>query len=212
MFTGLLHTHRLVVILFLLIYLVKTTLLLMNRLEALSRFTKLLRIPEIVISVLFLLTGGVMLWQLPQVHLYTWIKIVAVIAAIPLAVIGFKRKQKVLAILSFALLVISYGLAEMSRNAPRQAITAAILADPTQAGYDLQAHGKAIYQVYCTSCHGIDGALGAVGAKNLAESKLNLEEVIHIITNGKNAMPKYKKTLAEQEIRAVAAYALQLRK
>jgi mono/diheme cytochrome c family protein len=206
MFTGLLHTHKLVVVLFLLIYLVKTILLLANRTEILERFKKIVRIPEMIISTLFLLTGAVMLFQLPQIHMYMWIKVAAVFASIPLAVVGFKRSNKALAALSFVLLLASYALAEMSRNAPAQELAAGIVTDATQSGYDIQLHGKAVYDANCTACHGEDGALGAVGAKNLATSQLTTEEAIQIIINGKNAMPKYKKTLSEQDIKAVATY------
>ncbi|WP_448520199.1 SirB2 family protein [Rhodoflexus sp.] len=206
MYTGLLHTHKLVVVLFLLIYLIKTFLLLAGKSEGLERFKKMTRIPEMVISTLFLLTGIVMLVQLPQIHPYVWIKVVAVLASIPLAVVGFKRSNKALASLSFVLLVGSYGLAEMSRNAPKQELAAGVVTDAGQSGYDIQLHGKAIYDANCVVCHGQDGALGAAGAKNLAVSQLSAEETIYVITNGKNAMPKYKKALSEQDIQAVAAY------
>lgn len=212
MFTGLLHTHKLVVVLFLLIYLIKTFLLLIGKTEGLARFTKIVRIPEMIVSTLFLLTGIAMLVQLPQIHPYMWIKIAAVLASIPLAVIGFKRSNKALATVSFVLLVASYGLAEMSRNAPKQELKANVVTDASQAGYDMQLHGKAVYDANCTVCHGEDGALGAAGAKNLAISTLSNEEAINIITNGKNAMPKYKNTLSEQDIRAVAAYIGTLKK
>lgn len=212
MFTGLLHTHKLVVVLFLLIYLVKTALLLASKTEMLERFKKIVRIPEMAISALFLLTGAVMLFQLPQIHTYMWIKIVAVFASIPLAVIGFKRSNKALATLSFVLLIAAYGLAEMSRNAPAQELAAGVVTDAAQGGYDIQLHGKAVYDANCTACHGEDGALGAVGAKNLATSQLTTEEAVQIITNGKNAMPKYKKALSEQDIKAVAAYVATLKK
>jgi cytochrome c5 len=212
MFTGLLHTHKLVVVLFLLIYLVKTALLLANKTDLLERFKKIIRIPEMIVSTLFLLTGAVMLFQLPQIHMYMWIKIAAVFASIPLAVVGFKRSNKALATLSFVLLLVSYGLAEKSRNAPVQELAAGVVTDATQSGYDIQLHGKAVYDANCVICHGADGALGAAGAKNLAASQLTAEEAVQIITNGKNAMPKYKKALSEQDIKAVAAYIQALKK
>ncbi len=212
MFTGLLHTHKLVVVLFLLIYLAKTALLLANKADTSERFKKVVRIPEMIVSTLFLLTGAVMLFQLPQIHMYMWIKIAAVFASVPLAVVGFKRSNKALATLSFMLLLASYGLAEMSRNAPVQELAAGVVTDATQSGYDIQLHGKAVYDANCVICHGADGALGAVGAKNLATSQLTTEEAVQIITNGKNAMPKYKKALSEQDIKAVAAYIQTLKK
>ena len=93
MFTGLLHTHKLVVVLFLLIYIIKTVLLLIGKTENLEVFTKKVKVPEMIISFLFLVTGAVMLFQLPEIKTLLIIKIVAVFASIPLAVVGFKKKR-----------------------------------------------------------------------------------------------------------------------
>ena len=57
MYTGMLHTHTLVVILFLLIYLIKVGLLLFAKPETLDKFSKRIKIPEIIVSTLFLATG-----------------------------------------------------------------------------------------------------------------------------------------------------------
>ncbi|MEM1137750.1 MAG: hypothetical protein AAGI07_18065, partial [Bacteroidota bacterium] len=80
MYTGLLHTHKLVVVLFLLIYLIKTVLLLIGKKDNLDTFSKKVKIPEMVISFLFLITGAVMLFQLPEIKILLIIKIVAVFA------------------------------------------------------------------------------------------------------------------------------------
>lgn len=92
--TGIRHTHILSVILFLAIYLIKTVLLLMNKNEALAKFTKVVKVPEMIISTLFLATGVYMLTQVPEIKSLLIIKIVAVVASIPLAIIGFKNKTK----------------------------------------------------------------------------------------------------------------------
>ena len=55
--TGIRHTHLLTVVLFLLIYLIKTFLLLTNKNEKLASFTKAVKVPEMIISALFLGTG-----------------------------------------------------------------------------------------------------------------------------------------------------------
>ena len=65
MYKGFLHTHYLVVTLFLLIYVVKTILLLSNRNDLLAIFTKKVRIFEMIVSSLFLITGIYLSTQLP---------------------------------------------------------------------------------------------------------------------------------------------------
>lgn len=207
MFTGLLHTHKLVVILFILLYLIKTTLLLIGKKEILANFSKKARIPEMIISTLFLLTGAIMLFQLPEINQFMIFKIVAVFASIPLAVIGFKRYNKGLAILSFVLLIGSYGLAEMSRRYVKKVEVAdTSVANAAAPNYDVVAHGKALYAGNCVACHGQDGKAGIAGAKNLTISQLDESGIINIISNGKNAMPPYKKVFNEQEMVALAKY------
>ena len=97
MFTGLLHSHRLFVILFLLHYVIKLVLLLTNRKEQLAAYTQKTRVPEMIISVGFLLTGMGMLLKGAQFTNLILLKVVAVFVSIPVAVIGFKRANKGLA-------------------------------------------------------------------------------------------------------------------
>ncbi len=53
MYKGILHSHYLVVTLFLLIYVIKTILLLSNKNDLLATFTKKVRIAEMIISFVF---------------------------------------------------------------------------------------------------------------------------------------------------------------
>ena len=55
--------------------------------------------------------------------------------------------------------------------------------------------GASLYTMHCAQCHGEDGKLGASGAKDLSASKLSDEKMLHIITNGKGAMPPMKALL-----------------
>ena len=107
MATGMLHSHTLFVVLFTLIYLVKTILLLSDRDELLEKFKKKTKVVEMIVSFGFLATGIFLLTQLPVITMLTYIKIGLVLLSIPLAVIGYKKKNKVLATLSFFLIVVS---------------------------------------------------------------------------------------------------------
>ncbi|UZR93343.1 c-type cytochrome [Chondrinema litorale] len=213
MFTGLLHTHKLVVVLFLLIYIIKTVLLLIGKTENLEMFTKKVKVPEMIISFLFLVTGAVMLFQLPEIKTLLIIKIIGVFASIPLAVIGFKKKNKLLAVLSLILLFGAYGLAEVNKRRVAIApVSADVVTDEADASYDPLVHGKAIFETNCVACHGPAGDLNAVGAKNLQTSELSDEEVSTVIRNGKNAMPPYGKVLNETEVDALVEYVKSMRK
>ncbi len=70
--------------------------------------------------------------------------------------------------------------------------------------------GKALYKQYCITCHGLYGNMGASGAYNLQESELNVEERVHVITKGRNAMNAFESLLSPEEIRAVAEYTFKL--
>lgn len=212
MYTGLLHTHRLVVILFLLLYVVKLTLQLLNRDEALAKLNRYTRIPEMVISALFLLTGGTMLFFTAKITPLIIVKIVAVLAAIPLAVIGFRRQRKLLSTLSVLLIVGAYGMAEANKVGVSQEPLTGIITDPAAADYNLQAHGVAIYARNCAVCHGADGTAGYSGAKSLQASTLGDQDILGLLSKGKNSMPSYAKVLNPAEQQAVLAYVKTLRR
>ena len=66
--------------------------------------------------------------------------------------------------------------------------------------------GQRIYIEQCQRCHGAHGNAQINGAKNLQYSELNMEERIHIITNGKGVMPAFSGNLNPEEIAFVASY------
>jgi mono/diheme cytochrome c family protein len=72
-------------------------------------------------------------------------------------------------------------------------------------------NGKIIFQNNCIRCHGHEGNLGKQGAKNLQISKLNDSQLLAIISNGKWAMPKWKKVLTPEQLTAVTQYVKTLR-
>jgi len=85
------------------------------------------------------------------------------------------------------------------------------------AGPAAFADGAKTYSAKCANCHGKDGkgetAMGKQkGAKDLAASKLTVDEIVKIVTDGKSnaagkaASPAFKEKLQPEEIQAVSAY------
>lgn len=193
MATGMLHSHTLFVVLFTFIYLVKTILLLSDRNELLEKFKKKTKVAEMIVSFGFLATGIYLMTQLPVINTLLIIKLVLVFLSIPLAVIGFKKKNKVLATLSFFLIVVSFSLAYKAKEA--------------KAGKKIAAvSGKEIYTEKCVLCHGDNGKLGLNGSKDLSVTQLPHAAIIEIINTGKNGMAPYKNVLSQEQIEAVASY------
>ncbi len=207
MYTGLLHTHKLSVILFLFIYLLKLTFLLLNQRRRLERFNQWIKIPEMIISTIFLLTGVGMLFQIGRTSLWLYVKIGVVFLSIPIAVMGFRKFNKGLSILAVFLIVCAYGLAEMQQKMiTKGPIAESIVLNPSSPNYDIQAHGEALFLANCTTCHGKDGKLNLSGAKDLAQSKLEDSEIKYLLRNGKNAMPPYDHVYDDTEIQALTVY------
>ncbi len=206
MFTGMFHTHVLTVVLFLLIYLIKTVLLLSNKHNILDTFSQKLKVPEMVISFLFLATG-IYLW-INSGALDTWFyfKLIAVFASIPLAIIGFKKKKKAFAVISILLLVYAYGVSETKSYYFKKPDIQAQL-----EGTDNEFLGKSIYESQCISCHGPTGQSRMSGSNDLSISEMSMDEVINIIKKGKNTMPAYERMLTEEQTKAVADYVISLR-
>ena len=188
-----LHSHTLFVVLFTLIYLIKTILLLSDKDELLEKFKKKTRVVEMIVSFGFLATGIFLMIQVPEINKFMIIKLGLVFLSIPLAVIGFKKKNKILATLSFFFIVVSFSLAYKSKAA--------------KAGEKIIAiNGKQIFTEKCALCHGGDGKLGVSGAKDLSVTQLAHAGIVDIVTNGKNTMAAYKGALTAEQIEEVASY------
>ena len=98
-FAQLPHVHHLLVLLFTVSISYKAVLLLSNKLEKLEAYRKKTLVPEILISVFVLVTGFYMLFanELAKANSVYHTKGGLVLLMIPLGIIGFKKKNKVLA-------------------------------------------------------------------------------------------------------------------
>ena len=74
--------------------------------------------------------------------------------------------------------------------------------------------GEATYKAKCVGCHGADGKAStpagkALGARDFASPEVQKqtdEQLIEIVTKGKNKMPAYGSGLKEPQIKDLVAY------
>lgn len=208
MYTTLYYVHKYAVLIFLLIYLVKAFLLVTNKKDTLQKFNATVKIPEMIVSFAFLVSGIWMLFLISEVRTLFIIKLVLVAFAIPMAIVGFRREIKLLAAGSFILIVGAYGLAEINKKQyiTQNELPSSVVVDASSAEYDIIEHGKALYQTQCIVCHGEEGNLQMSGANILGQSTLTIPEMEVQIKKGKLTMPGYEGHFTDFEIKALAEY------
>ena len=207
MHTGMLHSHVLTVTLFIIIYLVKAYYLLTDRKEGLAQWTKWTKIPEMVISTLFLVTGIYLATQMEKLEMWFWVKIIAVAASIPLAIIGVKKDNKAAMAAAVVALLYAFGVAKSRSITFTNPAMSGVETNPQAANYDINKHGGAIYKTHCERCHGENGDMALQGAADLSKSTMDINQRAMIITMGKTVMPSYQNTLTKPgEIEAVATF------
>ncbi len=199
--------HVIVVTIFLLIYFIKTILLFTSS-TALQKFTKATRVIEMIVSTLFLVTGIWLFFLLGAIKFFQIIKLACVLISVPLAVVGFKKQNKALALISFVLILAAYGLAEMSKNKPFIPSTVVINGNAD----DASQLGLKTYAANCSMCHGLDGKKSYRDASDLSASSRDASRIQQMIKEGsKGKMPTFNGTLSDEEVNATAAYILTLR-
>ncbi|SFC69365.1 Cytochrome c, mono-and diheme variants [Flexibacter flexilis DSM 6793] len=197
--TGMLHLHTTVVIVFLLSLAFKTVLLLANNTTLLDTVRAKTKVLEMILGTLILVTGGYLLFK--GGHPATWlmVKVAIVLVMIPMAIVGLKKGNKALAVISLLGFVYVYGVAETrSLTFKKQDTAASPVAE--------------IYTAQCVRCHGESGDAGQFGAKNLKESTLSREETAQIILNGKGAMPGFNGAISPEKANELADYIATLKK
>jgi mono/diheme cytochrome c family protein len=82
-----------------------------------------------------------------------------------------------------------------------------------------QNASEALYKSKCAACHGADGSGSATGKKMGAHDFTTADvqgmsdtELSSIITNGKNKMPAYGKSLKAEDVKGLVAYIRALKK
>lgn len=208
MYTGLKHLHTLLITLFVISVLIKAILLIANK-DKFDAYRKKTKVPEMVITMLFLVTGIIM-WSMKGsgLHYFFHIKMTTMIIAIPLAIVAFKKKNAALGFISASLFVVTIGLALKAADNMKE-----VHIDPsTIKGTEPLAYGKAMYEANCVSCHGDQGAKQLGGASDLTNIEATQAyEIANVITNGLGKMNAFK-TLDSNEVKAISEYALTLKK
>ena len=194
--TGFLHLHVTIAIAFLLFYFIKVILLLFKE-SAVDRFREKTKWIDMVLGTLILITGGYLLFI--QENILTWmiIKIILVLASIPIGIIAMKRKRKWLGLLAFIVLVYVYGISES------KSLTFSKKSYTSENGI---VEGKQIFETECMRCHGENGKAAKYGSKDLTVSSLSREEKMEVIKKGKGVMSSYEGKLTDKEINALVDY------
>lgn len=220
MHTGFIHSHVLIVTLYLVQLFIKLVLVAAKKEEALEKFQKKTKIAHMVLATLMLITGGYLLFAsvegipAPYTQPYMWIKIVLIVASIPLGIVGVKKRNVFLTGLSFFLLVGVMAMAYMfdptvttDQDAVNKELTE-LTEENNTAEVKLSPEelaGQAIYNTNCVQCHGKDGKLGLQGAKDLTVTELTDEEQADLVRNGKYPMPAYP-SLSDEDISNLTSY------
>ena len=205
--------HTASAILFILDYLVKSILLVTDNSSALDKYKGYTKVISMVISTVFLVSGIYLISQIGMKTIGGWfhLKLTLTIVALVLGIIGFKKKNKAMVLISAFFFVYIYFLSTTKSVKLKKANLDGIVTDTTATNYNELAHGKAIYINNCLRCHGEDGKAGINGASNLTASMCENRGLVGIIKHGRNLMPGFKDQLSEIEINAVATYVKSLR-
>jgi mono/diheme cytochrome c family protein len=208
---GFLHLHVTVVSIFILLYVAKVYLLLTNKSDALDKLRSKTKVADMILGSLIIVTGVFLTIKAPSIETYLIVKIVLVVASIPVGIIAMKKANKPMAIAAVLIYIYVFAVAKTdSLKFKKDAFVTPIVTADTTSGAVVH-EGKIIFETKCVLCHGNDGKLMLSGAKDLSVSKLTKAETIEMIKSGKGLMPGFDE-LNEQQLNALADYTEGLRK
>ena len=210
---GFLHLHITVTSIFLFIYLAKVYLLAAEKTEIFDKLRSKTKIADMILGSLIIITGVFLTVKAPVIETYLIVKIVLVIASIPMGIIAMRKANKPMAIAVLAIYFYVFLIARTkSLTLQKDAYVTPVATVDATSGAIVTDEGKIVFEAKCALCHGVDGKLMLNGAKDLSVSKLTKAETIEMIKSGKGLMPGFKDELNEQQLNALAGYAEGLRK
>ncbi len=199
--------HGISVMLFLLTYLIKTILLFTSK-SMLENYSKKTKVLEMIVSFTFLATGIWLFVIIGGIKVLQIVKLAFVFISIPLAVIGFKKQNKGLALVSLFLIIGAYGLSEASKNKaflPANVIVSGSATENSKLGAQ-------VYFQNCVFCHGTDGKKMYRGAKDLTTTLFGYDDIQQMVREGsKGKMPAYNTVISDANIAAVSTYVASLK-
>jgi mono/diheme cytochrome c family protein len=236
--TAFMHSHILVVVLFLILFIIKAFMLFTNKIQALENLKRKTKVLDMIFGTLILVTGGYLMFQYNGIPTWLIIKVVLVLVAIPVAIIGLKKLNKPMVALALIIFLYVYGVAETKSLSMKKPTPAAMTETPEatvteengtkengmvsepetapvineEMNQTALANAKQIYVKQCETCHGFDGKKGLNNATDLTTSTLSLEERKNVILNGRGLMPAFKGQISEQEAEEIAAFTQMLAK
>ncbi|MFT6814691.1 MAG: putative membrane protein SirB2 [Sphingobacteriales bacterium] len=179
--------------------------------------SKLLKIADMAISLIFLVTGVYLLAELGFKNLGGWfhLKFTLIIVGIPMTIVAFRKRVKSLATIGTFLFIYVYALSENkdpSLGLMEKTYSDEEVYNPESAGYDLMLHGERIYYKECALCHGGNGDKGLSEAAFLSTSLMEDAKIDLMVSKGTGAMPAFEHRLDPKEIFAVREFIKTLRK
>jgi mono/diheme cytochrome c family protein len=222
LYSALLHTHELLVTLYVLLFTIKLVLMLLNNDMALVNFRKRTKvIGEMILPTLFLISGA---YLATVAHSWgdTWflLKFALIIVTVLTGIFTFKNNSKILGIFTFLIFIYIILLSyrknpELKKpdNKPANT-TETVVTDPNAPSYNMVKHGLYLYgKNGCASCHGNKGDLGDRGAANLVASTLDDNATETVIRDGRGpVMAAYGTKISMADIHVLGQYVKSLRK
>jgi mono/diheme cytochrome c family protein len=207
--TGILHSHVLLVVLYIVLFTVKVILLLTNQKNLLVTFNGKTRILHIILASLMLLTGIILAYRSPVgLADFSIAKYILILLGVVLGVISVKKLNKALALTALFAFAYALGIAKTDSillQGEESRVREALQSFPGNLEEQKAERGKAIYEQACLHCHGEKGDAQFRKAFNLATSLSSDNVKAAAIKYGRNAMPKYE-YLSDSQIQDVIAY------
>lgn len=208
--TGILHTHHLIVGLYLLYVLTIAFFIITQKKNAVTTIRGKFKFIRIGIEVLMLMTGGYLMFKAPLgLSLITYVKLGGLVLSVVLLVIAQKRMSAPMAMLSLAMLLYVYMVAkkrDLTLGPEEMRVHNAFL-----QGTNSTEKGKLIYEIACERCHGKTGEAQYRKAKNLKTTSLDVQRLSAFIKAGAGIMPSYD-YLTQDEMNALIDYLQTLKK